>query len=342
MIRHLSFKDIGMLRAILVKEAPAGVYCSNSFYDDPSFEMHKKGWKKAELIFDIDADSLKLPCKNDHDVWFCKGCGTKRFGLRPEMCPACKGNKLLELSWACPICLDGTKKETLKLLEFLRWDFGIPAQNIKVFFSGNAGYHILVDGGHLESLDQQGRAEIADYLIGQGLLPDVFKTRRLSEKDPGWRGRIARYVRNLPPGSPPFKNNDYDKRLEELVEMKEDKANSVILDGARANSVRIDVMVTTDVHRIFRMPETLNNKTGLIKKECPDLSSFDPSIEPIAQRDDQKLEIKVDIAPKISLGGVSYGPYTDEIVNVPRFVAVYLIAKGAGKVALEKPQAQAS
>jgi DNA primase small subunit len=343
MIRHLSFKDIGMLRALLVKEAPAGVYCSNSFYNDPSFEMHKKGWIKAELIFDIDADALKLPCKANHDVWFCKGCGRKEFGLRPEVCPSCKENKLLEMTWACPVCLEGSKKETYKILEFLESDFGIPTRDIKVYFSGNAGYHILVEGGHLETLDQQARAEIADYLTSNGLLPDNFKTKRLSEKDPAWRGRIARYIRNLPPNSPPFKTNEYEKRLLELNEMKDEKANAVIVEAARANSVKIDAMVTTDIHRIFRMPETLNNKTGLVKRESLDLAAFDPLIDAIALRDNEKMEIAVDIAPKIELGGESYGPYTNQVVTVPRFVAVYLIAKMAGKIPLKKEaQAKAS
>ncbi|MDG6922220.1 MAG: DNA primase, partial [Nitrososphaerota archaeon] len=107
MIRHLNYSDIGTLRALLVKEAPAGVYCSNSYYLEPSAEMSKKGWIKADMIFDIDADLLKLPCKKDHDVWFCKQCGRKEFGLRPPECPFCKSNKLLESSWACPNCLQG-------------------------------------------------------------------------------------------------------------------------------------------------------------------------------------------------------------------------------------------
>ena len=113
MIRHLSFRDIGLFRALLVKEAPAGVYCSNSLYEDPTAEMQKKGWIKANLIFDIDADALKLSCKNEHDVWFCKKCGHKEFGLRPEDCPSCKGTTILEMTWACSKCIEGIEKRNL-------------------------------------------------------------------------------------------------------------------------------------------------------------------------------------------------------------------------------------
>ena len=146
MIRHQSFKDIGAFRALLVKEGPAGVYCSNSQYQEPTAEMQKKGWLKAELIFDIDADALKLPCKNEHDVWFCKQCGRKEFGLRPEVCPSCKGTRILEMTWACPKCIEGTKKEVIKLLEYLEEDFGISRSKSQVYFSGNAGFPRFISG----------------------------------------------------------------------------------------------------------------------------------------------------------------------------------------------------
>ena len=334
MVRHLSFKDIGTLRALLVKEAPAGVYCSNSLYHDPTFEMHKKAWIRAELIFDIDADLLKMPCKKQHDIWQCKQCGRKEFGLRPETCPTCKGNRLLELSWACPTCIEGTKKETFKLLEFLESDFGIDGSQIHVAFSGNAGYHILVTGSALEEMDRHGRSELADYLTATGMIVGGFKSERLALDDPGWRGRIARYIRNLPPNSPPFKSDDYSRRLQELLnDIDDTKANEFLLNAAKENSVRIDAMVTTDIHRIFRMSETLNQKTGLVKRECQDLSSFDPLTEPIALKERSDLvDIQIDLCPKISLGGNSYGPFKNETKKLPMYVAVYLIAKGAAKM----------
>ncbi len=132
--------------------------------------MRSKGWIKTDLIFDIDADLLKLPCKKEHDVWVCKQCGRKEFGLRPEICSQCKSNKILEFSWACQKCLEGSKNETSRLLEFLTNDFGISDSHLIVYFSGNAGYHIEVKDSPLENLDQQGRSEISDYLTGRGAL----------------------------------------------------------------------------------------------------------------------------------------------------------------------------
>jgi DNA primase small subunit len=338
MIRHLSFSDIGVFRALLVKEGPAGVYCSNSQYQDPAVEMQKKGWIRAELIFDIDADALKLPCKNEHDIWFCKQCGRKEFGLRPEICPTCKDTKILEMTWACPKCIEGTKKETFKLLDFLEMDFGISRSKVSVYFSGNAGFHLEVSETQFDELDQHGRSEISDYVTAQGLESVPFETAKLSPTDPGWRGRIARYVRDLPPVSKPFKNSEFEKRAVEITnDLDSDQVERLVASAVSTNSVKIDAMVTADIHRVFRMPETLNNKTGLVKRRCSDISGFDPFVDALAlPEESDEISIKVDMCPQISLGGRSFGPITKPATaKLPLFLAVYLISRGAAR--MEQP-----
>lgn len=320
---------------MLVKEVPAGVYCSNSLYEDPTAEMHLKGWKKAELIFDIDADALKQPCKKVHDIWLCKTCGRKEFGLRPDTCPSCKSNRLLELSWTCSMCLDATKKETFRLLDFLEFDLGISPVETKVYFSGNAGYHINVEKSAYETLDTHGRAEIADYLSGRGLTSSIFASQRLLPTDPGWRGRVARYIRDLPEDDQTFDSgSQYENRLSELANgFSKKQIESFMNRFLTENAVRVDSMVTTDVHRIFRMPETLNNKTGLVKRECGNnLAEFDPLSEAVALKDEeQKAQVFVDMCPKIELGGRCYGPFKSETQELPLYIGVYIASKGAGK-----------
>ncbi len=338
MVRHLSFKDIGALHALLLKEAPAGVYCSNSTYEDPTAEMYLKNWKKAALIFDIDADALKQPCKKVHDIWLCKECGRKEFGLRPEFCPSCKSNRLLELSWACPMCLEAAKKETNRLIEFLEFDFGIESSEIKVYFSGNAGYHVSVEKSSFDTLDTRGRAEIADYLTARGLSSKILSSQKFLPTDAGWRRRIAKYIRNLPEIDQSFKSSQYEDRLFELSKFSKKEVETFMNRLIAENSVRIDAMVTTDVHRIFRMPETLNNKTGLVKRECgKELANFDPLREAIAVQDgEQRSRIFVDICPKIELGGESYGPFKSETRDLPLYVGVYIVSKGGGKFLSEQ------
>ena len=84
MIRHLSFKNGGELFAELVKQAPSSVFCSNAVYERPTLQMDEKGWKGAELIFDIDADSIPTSCKARHAWWFCNNCHKGGMGTKPD------------------------------------------------------------------------------------------------------------------------------------------------------------------------------------------------------------------------------------------------------------------
>ena len=342
MIRHLSFEDIGALRALLLKEVPAGVYCSNSLYREPAAEMHRKGWIKAELIFDIDADALKLPCRKEHDFWVCKQCGKKEMGLRPETCPSCRGNRIAETKWACRKCLEGAKNETFKLLDILESDFGISGKQIQIYFSGNAGYHVHLAESPLDELDQHGRSEISDYLTARGILPEMFRTTKMSPQDPGWRGRLARKIRDMPENDDqsanPLKANTFEDRVKELAfKLSKSESEKILIGLFSELSVKIDPMVTTDIHRIFRMPETLNNKTGLVKKSTSDLASFDPLNEAVAIPDESsRIKVLISFAPKVELCGSSYGPFVENgesVQTLPPFVAIYLIAKGVASIA---------
>ena len=71
MIRHLSFRNIGELLAMLIKEVPSDVYCSNAYYRFPTYTMQEKQWIGADLIFDIDAKDLHLPCEPTHSYFVC-------------------------------------------------------------------------------------------------------------------------------------------------------------------------------------------------------------------------------------------------------------------------------
>ncbi|HDI53058.1 MAG TPA: DNA primase catalytic subunit PriS, partial [Candidatus Bathyarchaeota archaeon] len=63
MFRHISFSTPEALRRYLIENAPAHVYYSSAYYENPEAEMERKGWLGADLIFDIDADHIETPCK---------------------------------------------------------------------------------------------------------------------------------------------------------------------------------------------------------------------------------------------------------------------------------------
>jgi len=303
MVRHLSYKSSGELAADLVKQAPSSVFCSNGVYSDPTLPMDEKGWKGAELIFDIDASSIPTACRTKHSFWTCRTCGkVVRSAERPSRCPKCEGAGTTQLHWSCAECLGATKDHTSRLIGFLTSDFGVSSTDISVYFSGNRGYHLHVEDERFEGMDPSARAEIANYIRGTGLVRPQG-----SDYAPagGWAERITASG-----------NRDQPQRLEQVV---------------NTFSSRIDESVTTDIHRIFRMSGTLHGNSGLLKMRVHDLQAFRPDYDPVALGDEE-VTLSVQGSPAFSLKGKTFGPYSSEEPELPTYAAVYLMTKGLGRV----------
>lgn len=358
MIRHISLKNPGDLTALLVKESPRGVYVSCSYYNDPALPMTEKGWKTGDLAFDIDCDDLNLRCKLEHDRWICKECNKIGKGLRPEKCPGCTNTKILTLNWSCKMCLNGSRQEAIKLMEILERDFGIRTDQMSVYFSGNKGYHLTVEGSIYEELDQRGRREMADYLSGNGMDIEVIglsKTRDIgtmisllpSTTEPGWRGRIASFFtdyeddvndnrenynqQNRRETSYPIEH-DVQKKIANLFSTsKPNKFRKLIDQGIRSYGSKIDPSVTMDIHRIFRLPGSLHEKTGLSKKRCMNIDSFDPENDPV-ELSNEPIHVRIEFSPSLSLRGETFGPYNSEEMELPMYAAVYLMGNKLARI----------
>jgi DNA primase small subunit len=90
--------------------------------------------------------------------------------------------------------------------------------------------------------------------------------------------------------------------------------------------VKIDPQVTTDVHRVFRMPGTLNSKSGLSKAKSSDLYSFDPFVD-ACLLGDGNVSVRVKTPVKLKLKRNSFN-ISKESAEIPAYAAVYLMCKG--------------
>jgi len=330
MVRHLTFPGEGELKAAMVRESPRSAYCSVAYYDSPGLPMEEKGYRSADLAFDIDSDDLNLPCTVEHDFSFCGNCG-KPFKTEGEACPNCNSANVSAVHWVCEKCLGAAKEEGIKLVDFLELDFGVSPEQIGVYFSGNRGYHLSVVGSRYDKLDQRGRSEMVEYMEGKGftvrqmgLLPRrtaaELAPRVPTPNEPGWRGRVAGVIsRTEGLGSQEALAHafvDQPERIDSLLE------KAVDLVG-----VKLDAGVTIDIHRVFRMGGTLHDKSGLLKKRYRSLEEADPLSDAIAFGS-EPVRVSVRYSPRFWLLGSSYGPYDRAIVDLPMYAAVYLVAKG--------------
>ncbi|MEM3715234.1 MAG: DNA primase small subunit PriS [Nitrososphaeria archaeon] len=364
MLRHESFKNAEELENFLRTFVPRDSYFSCAYYEDPKAEMEKKGWLGADLVFDIDADHITTSCNKVHDEWVCGNCKFAGKGIEPEKCPVCGGEKFEVYTWPCENCLASAKAETLKLLDMLMQDFGFSEKELHVFFSGHRGYHVHVESEAVKSLDAISRKEIVDYVCGlgfdakfQGLRGEgvhIFESLNLSSS--GWCGRVARGIYDFILTANP---EDYKslgvkgnvakaiiKNKDNILKKLSAPAYPSAIKGvgletlkkiaefcAKSKAAQVDTVVTTDIHRLIRMPNTLHGKTGLKKVEFPisKIEDFDPFDSAVAFKKGTTTVLVSD-SPKFKLGGEFFGPYKNQKVELPMAAAVLLVCKGRAEV----------
>ena len=367
MLRHKGFRNVDALRSFLKTVVPSDVYYSSAYYERPEDEMRGKGWIGADLIFDIDADHIPTPCGKVHDIWVCSTCGAVGRGVSPKKCPTCGEQKFNEKTWPCEVCLESAKAEAIKLIDVLTKDFGFSSEELKVGFSGHRGYHVHVESEEVRALDSMARKEIVDYVLGTGLEAEFHGLGERGGKgsrvlagpdlyDLGWRGRIARgtYGLLLTASSEELEKIGLKKRVidiitqhkESLLESWKEKGPWGIIKGigteswrkiaqygVEKQSVRIDTVVTTDVHRLIRLTNTLHGKTGLKKIEVPitGIEHFDPLKSAVTFREGT-VTVLVSDAPQFRLGNETYGPYREQKIEIPTAAALMLLCKGAAQV----------
>jgi len=356
MLRHKSFDTTEKLVDFLGETAPRDVYFSCAYYEDPETQMEKKGWIGADLVFDIDADHIPTSCDKFHDQWTCCQCGFIGKGFTPEKCPACGGEKFDEDTWPCEICLASAKHEAVKLLDFLMKDFGFSRKELRIYFSGHRGYHVHVEERAVQDLDSIARKEIVDYVCGLGLKisfqgVDKSGTGTLILDDLGWRGRIAKGIYDIVYEARAedywkigLRGNVADTMIKNkpiiLRNLSESKPWSAVKGvgpetwkkmmeySAMSRSSSIDTVVTTDTHRLIRLGETLNGKTGLKKTGFPvsTIDDFDPFKSAVAFEEDTAT-VSVSNAPRFRLGDQTFGPYKNSKVELPMAAALLLICR---------------
>ena len=96
--------------------------------------------------------------------------------------------------------------------------------------------------------------------------------------------------------------------------------------------VKIDPNVTIDIHRIFRLPGSLNSKSGMSKILCKDLEKADPFFD-ACFLDNEKTDVLANCPIQFTLKNKKFGPYINEKVTIPTFTAVYMICKKLATIA---------
>jgi len=325
MNRHISIKSNEELRLMLISNIPSDVYCSNGYYSFPNLPMSEKDWKEADLIFDIDAKDLNLDCRQEHTCINCLSCG--EISLSQLICPSCKSTKIEIKSLTCKNCINGAKQEVFKLKKILEEDLAIKKEKIQVYFSGNEGFHIHVTSSPYQQLGSRERNELVDYIMFRGAMPETFGMKKYKPErssfvnidDKGWRGRASKHIF----GS----KSKRSKVISEIITNGYSIFQQRLENLKDVIGVKIDPNVTIDIHRIFRLPGSLNSKSGMSKILCKNLEKINPFSD-ACFIDDEKIDIVANCPIEFTLKNKKFGPYRNEKITISKYAAIYLICKG--------------
>ncbi len=367
--RHLSFRDVSGLNKYLIEKTPFFVSYSVGYYKFPDRRpMENKELFGADIVYEFDADDFDLPCKNEHDVWFCKACGEFGNGHK-DVCPKCQGKTEIT-EWVCDKCLGHAKNETLRLMDFLENDFNLDPKSFVVSFSGSKGYHLRVTDKSIIPLSKSSRLQMMNYIQGKSLdikqLGFEFKEKQWycpSPKSFGLSGKLLSFLKDYITKTTIEQmisdlnitkqkaTKIYDNKEVILNKMdnnilwhsfsKDSKSDAKFWEDLLNLAIskicfRIDPMSSSDIYKIMRMPDTIHGGTGFLSstiKTKEELVNFNPLSDAVIFREDRTKRIEI-TRPinKFKLIEKEFGPYTiGEKIDLPEAVSVYLLLKGVAK-----------
>ena len=336
MVRHKSLLDLGSLETWLADTKPQHVYYSSARYTRPqAAAMSEKGWKGADLIFDLDADHLRDAKPDD---------------TYAEMLSKCKD-------------------ALLNLLTFIDEDLGF--EDTLVVFSGGRGYHIHVYDDRVRELGSDARREIVDYVKGTGFRAELAFSNETVAGDHGrtspaelrrlkggaWSDRIRDYVLEYADETAAMDDkkaverlrgfdNVGEKTARTLLEVFRDRRDELasgnldVAGGTRGfwetlleraveeTSAETDEPVTTDTRRLIRLPGSLHGGTGLrvAPLERDEIDDFEPLCDAVVFSTREQTVV-ADEPTTLEVGGRRFNIGAEE-VTVPEYAAVFGMLRG--------------
>lgn len=251
-IRHLNFTSMrDLYEYILNVKTPLHLYYSSALYENPSADkMELKEWVGSELMFDIDADTyvgcdkVLSICINDNAV----------YEGKVEKCN--DGSKPIYHTELTIDCFNKAVEDVMKIIDILTIELGF--RDVKVYFSGNKGFHIKVYDPEVYDLTSDERREILSYIrldffnIDENL-PQHRGKLILSKNEFGTRKRLLKLI---------SKYNVSFETIGEFLAIDYMLIENLINDL----KVNVDPVVTIDTSRLSRFAYSLNCKSGLIVK----------------------------------------------------------------------------
>lgn len=356
--RHIGFRDEEELSRYLSSKGPSHAYYSTAYYSRPGAgTMAEKGWLGADLIFDLDADHVKgseaLPYEQMlarvkevmmrlYDEFICTDLGFREeeteivFSGGRGYHVHVYGENIRKLG-------SHERREIVDYITASELDLGI-LLSPKVVEETSKGRPLkstrlpgLNEGGwygksrkslnmFLEKIMALGREEGVSLLVADGM--KKVQALRVYDALSDQHARIGLEEEGILDSM--LEREDDLKKFTELLQRK-----TVDWMGGQT-----DEPVTSDIHRLIRLPGSLHGKTSLkvVSLTRDELTGFDPLRDAVADFPDETVDVesKSDFVSE-PVGG-ERATVREGINSLPLRTALFLILRR--KVTLAGPKGQ--
>jgi DNA primase small subunit len=365
MRRHASFRTAEELRGFLRTEVPRHVYYSSAYYRQPDHpKMAQKEWLGADLIFDLDADHLRgaerltypeqLALVKERVRDLLEDFLFGDFGVDPSTTRLVfSGGRGYHVHVQGDEFLPLSSPERRELVEYV---MGVG------FDPATAVVEVREEAANpLAIADLDAGVESARPRRGRGAR--AYK-RLVPPETPGWRGRTTRSVQRLLARWEQLGRDAAAVDMERWGLSKREAKHlaKTLIEEGRASQIRTtlslevfprevpkeflnlvlrqaaievqgetDAPVTTDIHRLIRLPNSLHGGSGLrVVPIAPDaLASFEPlrdALPPGLGPETYHVELTEPVDYR--LGDVPAAGSAGSGLEVPAPAALFLVLRG--------------
>jgi DNA primase small subunit len=363
MRRHTAVRTVEEFRELLVREVPRHVYYSSAYYRAPDHpKMDLKGWLGADLIFDLDADHLRGAESRDYAGQLAL-VKEKLIALVDDFLTGDFGLSASEMQ----LVFSGGRGYHVHIREEPYLHLNSPERRELVDYVMGSGYDVSdAVRRHREDVTAgpspdagPSRAPARRSREFRGLYPPDA---------PGWRGRMTRgLLRQLDrweaggleltvadlvaAGASPREARHIARDLLEhgrarqirerlSLEVFPKDVPSALLDLLpKAVAVQVqgetDAPVTTDIHRLIRLPGSLHGGTGfrVIPLSRAELEEFDPLRDGLAPAPtEESVEVELTENVDVEVRRTAIHGATGERRSLSAPAALFLVLRGEARL----------
>ena len=320
MRRHATLRTSEEFAEFLRREAPRHVYYSSAYYRHPAAPtMPEKGWLGADLIFDLDSDHLRGADGLDYagQLSLVK---TRLLDLVDDFLFGDFGVDPASTSFV----FSGGRGYHVHIRDDRFLSLSSPERRELVDYILGTGFEplMVIEGHRTDVRSGRTAASLEDEADSGATAGRVPRTRTLAPPDaPGWRGRTTRALLEVlrrweergsafaveemtEYGIAPARAKRYAKLLIDQggaakirahlsldvfhSDLGTDFLEAVVPRAAVEVQGETDAPVTTDIHRLIRLPGSLHGGTGfrVVPLGREEIAAFDPFREALVPSED--------------------------------------------------------